>query len=118
MSDKIMRAVATRTSGEVYIGVVGAVRSGKSTFIRHFMEKKVLPYIRDDKLAEKVRDELPQSAEGKTIMTVFQSATAVVAVESKPVPTAAVKDMKSAKRKGMPDICPAYPDNQYKNENQ
>ncbi|HOE77978.1 MAG TPA: stage IV sporulation protein A [Bacilli bacterium] len=70
MSDKIMRAVATRTSGEVYIGVVGAVRSGKSTFIRHFMEKKVLPYIRDDKLAEKVRDELPQSAEGKTIMTV------------------------------------------------
>lgn len=70
MSDKIIRDVATRTKGEVYIGVVGSVRSGKSTFIRHFMEKKVLPYLSEQDLFEKVRDELPQSSEGKTIMTV------------------------------------------------
>lgn len=42
MSDSILKDVATRTSGEVYIGVVGSVRSGKSTFIRRFMETKVL----------------------------------------------------------------------------
>lgn len=70
MSDKVMRDVASRTKGEVYLGVVGSVRSGKSTFIRHFMERKVLPYLSDQGLFEKVRDELPQSSEGKTIMTV------------------------------------------------
>lgn len=70
MSNSILRDVATRTSGEVYIGVVGSVRSGKSTFIRKFMETKVLPLVTDQFTYEKIQDELPQSSEGKTIMTV------------------------------------------------
>ncbi len=58
-----------RTGGEIYIGVVGPVRTGKSTFIKHFMDEIVLPVISGE--AEKVRavDELPQSAQGRTIMT-------------------------------------------------
>lgn len=58
-----------RTGGEIYIGVVGPVRTGKSTFIKHFMDEMVLPVMDDD--AEKVRatDEMPQSAQGRTIMT-------------------------------------------------
>ena len=58
-----------RTGGEIYIGVVGPVRTGKSTFIKRFMEEMVLPAMEDE--AEKTRavDELPQSAKGKTIMT-------------------------------------------------
>lgn len=70
MSENIIREVVTRTKGEMYLGVVGPVRSGKSTFIRKFMELKVLPFINDDELYKKVNDELPQSGEGKTIMTV------------------------------------------------
>lgn len=70
MSNSILKDVATRTSGEVYIGVVGSVRSGKSTFIRKFIEKKVLPLVSDRYLYDKILDELPQSGEGKTIMTV------------------------------------------------
>ena len=58
-----------RTGGEIYIGVVGPVRTGKSTFIKHFMDEMVLPVMEGD--AEKTRavDELPQSAQGRTIMT-------------------------------------------------
>ncbi len=58
-----------RTGGEIYIGVVGPVRTGKSTFIKHFMDEMVLPVISGE--AEKARtvDELPQSAQGRTIMT-------------------------------------------------
>lgn len=58
-----------RTGGEIYIGVVGPVRTGKSTFIKHFMDEMVLPVMRSE--AEKVRatDEMPQSAQGRTIMT-------------------------------------------------
>ncbi len=70
MSNSILTDVATRTSGEVYIGVVGAVRSGKSTFIRRFMETKVLPLVTDKYVYDKIQDELPQSSDGKTIMTV------------------------------------------------
>lgn len=70
MSDNIIRDVITRTSGELFLGVVGSVRSGKSTFIRKFMELKVLPYIHDKEIYKKVLDELPQSSEGRTIMTV------------------------------------------------
>lgn len=70
MSNNILRDVATRTSGEVYIGVVGSVRSGKSTFIRKFIETKVLPLVTDQFTYEKIKDELPQSSEGKAIMTV------------------------------------------------
>ena len=70
MSENIIKEVITRTKGEIYLGVVGPVRSGKSSFIRKFMEVKVLPYIKEDDTYHKVLDELPQSGEGKTIMTV------------------------------------------------
>ena len=70
MNEDVIRDVAIRTKGEIYLGVVGSVRSGKSTFIRRFMEQKVLPLIDDTDFHQKVLDELPQSAEGKTIMTV------------------------------------------------
>ena len=70
MSDNIIRDVITRTSGELFLGVVGSVRSGKSTFIRKFMELKVLPYIHEKDLYKRILDELPQSSEGRAIMTV------------------------------------------------
>ncbi len=70
MNNNIMRNVVRRTGGEMYLGVVGSVRSGKSTFIRRFVETKVLPYITDEETYSKVADELPQSSSGKTIMTV------------------------------------------------
>jgi stage IV sporulation protein A len=65
----IFRDIAERTGGDIYLGVVGAVRTGKSTFIKRFMEAVVLPGIASE--AERVRaiDELPQSAAGRTIMT-------------------------------------------------
>ena len=61
--------IATRTNGDIYIGVVGPVRTGKSTFITNFMNLAVLPNIKDDFKRERARDELPQSSNGKTIMT-------------------------------------------------
>lgn len=69
MSDSIIRNVVYRTNGEMYIGVVGSVRSGKSLFIRKFIENKVLPYVSEE-LKNNIIDDLPQSAEGRTIMTV------------------------------------------------
>ena len=65
----IYQDIATRTGGEIYIGVVGPVRTGKSTFIKRFMEALVLPGIADAHARERARDELPQSAGGKTVMT-------------------------------------------------
>ena len=70
MNNDIMRNVVRRTGGEMYLGVVGSVRSGKSTFIRKFVENKVLPFIDDEEIYAKISDELPQSSSGKTIMTV------------------------------------------------
>ena len=70
MSENIIKSIATRTNGEVYIGVVGSVRSGKSTFIRRFMERKVLPLVTEENVYSKILDELPQSSDGKMIMTV------------------------------------------------
>lgn len=61
--------IAERTGGDIYIGVVGPVRTGKSTFIKRFMETMVLPNIADPYEKERAKDELPQSAAGKTIMT-------------------------------------------------
>lgn len=61
--------IATRTGGDIYIGVVGPVRTGKSTFIKKFMEELVLPNIQSDYQRNRATDELPQSAAGKTIMT-------------------------------------------------
>ena len=65
----IYRDIATRTGGDIYVGVVGPVRSGKSTFIKRFMEAMVLPNISDSNARERARDEMPQSAAGKTVMT-------------------------------------------------
>ena len=61
--------IAKRTGGDIYIGVVGPVRTGKSTFIKRFMEAMVLPNISDPNVRERARDEMPQSAAGKTVMT-------------------------------------------------
>ncbi len=61
--------IQARTGGEIYIGVVGPVRTGKSTFIKRFMELLVLPAMEDEHQRNLSRDELPQSAAGKTIMT-------------------------------------------------
>lgn len=65
----LYKDIQNRTSGEVYLGVVGPVRTGKSTFIRRFMELMVLPYMEDVHSRERTVDELPQAAQGKTIMT-------------------------------------------------
>ncbi len=65
----LYRDIAGRTDGDVYIGVVGPVRTGKSTFIAQFMEKLVLPLIDNPHKRERAQDELPQSGSGRTIMT-------------------------------------------------
>ena len=65
----IYKDIAERTGGNIYVGIVGPVRSGKSTFIQKFMEKLVIPNIASDYQRERAIDELPQSAAGRTIMT-------------------------------------------------
>ena len=66
---EIYRDIKARTQGDIYVGVVGPVRTGKSTFIKRFMEELVIPNIDNDYKKERAIDELPQSASGKTIMT-------------------------------------------------
>ena len=65
----IYQNIAERTGGDIYIGVVGPVRTGKSTFIKSFMERAVLPNITDEYKRARAQDELPQSSNGRTIMT-------------------------------------------------
>lgn len=65
----IYKDISSRTSGDIYIGVVGPVRTGKSTFIKRFMDSIVLPNIEDEHLRRRTNDELPQSSGGRTIMT-------------------------------------------------
>ena len=65
----VYQHIAKRTKGDIYIGVVGPVRTGKSTFIKSFMESLVIPQIDDVYLKERAIDELPQSGSGRTIMT-------------------------------------------------
>lgn len=77
----IYDSIANRTQGDIYIGVVGPVRTGKSTFIKSFMDKAVIPNIENLSQKQRAEDELPQSASGKTIMT----------TEPKFVPEKAVK---------------------------
>ena len=69
MDNSIYTDIAKRTGGNIYIGVVGPVRSGKSTFISRFMNSLVLPNISDEFRRERANDEIPQSSAGKTIMT-------------------------------------------------
>ena len=69
MNTSIYQNIATRTAGDIYIGVVGPVRTGKSTFIKRFMETQIIPSIDNVYRKERARDELPQSGSGRTIMT-------------------------------------------------
>ena len=68
-SFQVYKDMKMRTGGEIYIGVVGPVRTGKSTFIKRFMDLLVLPKLTDSHVRERTQDELPQSASGTTIMT-------------------------------------------------
>ncbi len=68
-SFQVYKDMKARTNGEIYIGVVGPVRTGKSTFIKRFMDLLVLPNMTDEHAKERTQDELPQSASGTTIMT-------------------------------------------------
>ena len=65
----VFHDISKRTNGDIYLGVVGAVRTGKSTFIKKFMNQIVLPNIESEDERDRATDELPQSAAGKTIMT-------------------------------------------------
>ena len=65
----VYKDMKARTNGEIYIGVVGPVRTGKSTFIKRFMNLMVLPNIENENDRNRANDELPQSSSGKTIMT-------------------------------------------------
>lgn len=69
MDTSIYSDMSSRTGGDIYIGVVGPVRSGKSTFIKRFMDTLVIPNIESAYTRERAKDELPQSAAGRTIMT-------------------------------------------------
>jgi len=69
MENQIYKQISARTGGDIYIGVVGPVRTGKSTFIKRFMETMVLPDMDNVYKRERARDELPQSGTGRTIMT-------------------------------------------------
>ena len=66
---EIIKSITERTGGEIYLGVVGAVRTGKSTFIKKVIENLVVPNIEDEYERKRCLDEIPQSAQGKTIMT-------------------------------------------------
>ena len=67
--EQIYQNIAQRTGGDIYLGVVGPVRSGKSTFIKRFSELMLLPHIQNEACRARANDELPQSAAGRTIMT-------------------------------------------------
>ena len=68
-SSNIYTSISSRTQGDIYIGVVGPVRTGKSSFIKRFMDVLVLPNINEQAKRERATDELPQSSSGRTIMT-------------------------------------------------
>lgn len=68
-NNKLYENIAHRTQGDIYIGVVGPVRTGKSTFIKRFMESMVLPKIENGYMRDRARDELPQSGSGRVVMT-------------------------------------------------
>lgn len=69
MNYNVYEDISKRTNGDIYIGVVGPVRTGKSTFIKKFMEKLVIPKIDHEFEAQRARDELPQSGSGRSVMT-------------------------------------------------
>lgn len=87
----VYKDIQARTNGEIYLGVVGPVRTGKSTFIKRFMDLLVLPKIEDEHSRERTKDELPQSASGKTIMTTEPKFVPKEAAEIQLVDDTAVK---------------------------
>lgn len=87
----IYKDIASRTDGDIYVGVVGPVRTGKSTFIRKFMENLVLPNIENEYKRERTQDEIPQSGSGKTIMTVEPKFVPADGVEIKIKDTVSLK---------------------------
>lgn len=89
--ENIYQDIAARTGGNIYIGVVGPVRTGKSTFVKRFMEELVIPHIDDPYRRERARDELPQSGSGKTIMTSEPKFIPEEAVEISPDGTAKMR---------------------------
>ena len=89
--NNIYEDIAKRTQGDIYIGVVGPVRTGKSTFIRKFMENLVLPNIENEFKRERTQDEIPQSGSGKTIMTVEPKFVPADGVEIKIKDTVSLK---------------------------
>ena len=89
--ETIYADIATRTGGNIYIGVVGPVRTGKSTLIKRIMEELVIPNIQDPYRQERARDELPQSGSGKTIMTSEPKFVPEEAVEITPDNTAKMR---------------------------
>lgn len=89
--ETIYRDIAARTGGNIYIGIVGPVRTGKSTLIKRIMEKLVIPNIDDPYRAERARDELPQSGSGKTITTSEPKFVPEEAVEISPDGTAKLR---------------------------
>ena len=89
--DRIYQDIARRTGGNVYIGVVGPVRTGKSTLIKRIMEQLVIPCISDPYRAERARDELPQSGSGRTIMTSEPKFVPEEAVEISPDETSKMR---------------------------
>ena len=89
--ENIYARLAARTGGNIYVGVVGPVRTGKSTLIKRIMEQLVIPCIADPYRAERARDELPQSGSGKTIMTSEPKFVPEEAVEISPDGTATLR---------------------------
>ncbi len=89
--NNIYRDIAARTEGNIYIGVVGPVRTGKSTFIKRIMEQLVIPGITEPYRKERAKDELPQSGSGKTIMTSEPKFIPEEAVEISPDGTAKMR---------------------------
>ena len=89
--DNLYADIAARTGGNIYIGVVGPVRTGKSTFIKRFMEQLVIPNIADPYRQQRAQDELPQSGSGKTIMTSEPKFVPEEAVEISPDGTAKLR---------------------------
>ena len=89
--ENIYQDIAARTGGNIYIGVVGPVRTGKSTLIKRIMEELVIPGIDDPYRKERARDELPQSGSGKTIMTSEPKFVPEEAVEISPDGTAKLR---------------------------
>ena len=89
--EHIYESIAARTGGDIYIGVVGPVRTGKSTLIKRIMEQLVIPNIEDPFRRERARDELPQSGSGRTIMTSEPKFVPEEAVEISPDGTAKLR---------------------------